>query len=65
MSGMILWLFVIFSGLAAGAGLYEMRINVPRWFPRHDGVVAFDAEAMGADDAGRRFWAVVRVRLRC
>ena len=32
MSDGVLWLFVIFSGLAAGAGLYEARINVPRWF---------------------------------
>jgi hypothetical protein len=59
MSDAILWLFVIFSGLAAGAGLYEMRINVPRWFPRRGGVVAVDADAMSADDAGRRFWAFV------
>jgi len=58
-SDVILWLFVIFSGLAAGAGLYEMRINVPRWFPRRGGVVVVDAEAMGADDPGRRFWAFV------
>jgi Domain of unknown function (DUF1772) len=59
MSDGILWLFVMFSGLAAGAGLYEMRINVPRWFPRRDGVVAVDAAAMSGDDAGRRFWAFV------
>jgi hypothetical protein len=58
-SDVILWLFVIFSGLAAGAGLYEMRINVPRWFPRRGGVMVVDAEAMGADDPGRRFWAFV------
>lgn len=56
----LLRLFVVFSGLAAGAGLYEMRINVPRWF-RHDGDlgVRVDAEAMRTDDSGRRFWAFV------
>ncbi len=48
MSDVILWLFVIFCGLAAGAGLYEMRINVPRWFPRRGGVVVVDAEATPA-----------------
>lgn len=59
MSETILWLFVIVSGLAVGAGLYEMRINIPRWFPRKDGVVSIDAAAMAADDPGRRFWAFV------
>jgi hypothetical protein len=59
MSDLILWLFVIFGGLAAGAGLYEMRINVPRWFPASRGAVTVDAAAMSADDPGRRFWAFV------
>lgn len=56
----LLWLFVVFSGLAAGAGLYETRINVPRWFTRrgHSGVTV-DADAMRADDSGRRFWVYV------
>ncbi len=53
----LLWLFVIFSGLAVGAGLYEMRINVPRWFRRSDrSGMQIDAAAMRADDSGRRFW---------
>jgi hypothetical protein len=59
MSDAILWLFVIFSGVAVGAGFYEMRINVPRWFPKRDGVVTVDAGAMNGDDPGRRFWAFV------
>ncbi|HEY0377753.1 MAG TPA: hypothetical protein VGC87_12580 [Pyrinomonadaceae bacterium] len=27
----LLWLFVIFSGIVIGAGLYEMRVTVPLW----------------------------------
>ena len=56
----VLWLFVIFSGIAAGAGLYEMRINVPRWFTPVDAVaVRVDAAAMTTDDSGRRFWGYI------
>jgi hypothetical protein len=43
---MLLWLFVIVAGLAVGAGLYEMRINVPRWFRRSGATgIQIDAEA--------------------
>jgi hypothetical protein len=56
----VLWLFVIFGGIAVGAGLYEMRITVPRWFPRAAGsTIRVDADAMRTDDAGRRFWVFV------
>lgn len=50
-----LWLFVIVLGIAFGAGLYETRINVPRWMP--DGT--WDAAAARLDDTGLRFWAFV------
>jgi len=54
----LLWLFVMFGGIAVGAGLYEMRINVPRWFaPRSPTPV--NVSAIQADDSGRRFWAFV------
>ncbi|HXE57825.1 MAG TPA: anthrone oxygenase family protein [Gemmatimonadales bacterium] len=60
---MLLWLFVVFSGIAAGAGLYETRIVVPRWFVRTAEVgprgIRVDAEAMRTLDPGRRFWAFV------
>ncbi len=60
LSEILLWLFVIFSGLAIGAGLYEMRIVVPRWFSRRSGFgIQINSEAMRADDSGRRFWAFV------
>lgn len=56
----VLWLFVIFGGIAVGAGLYEMRVNVPRWFtPAGGSAASVNVEAITTDDAGRRFWAYV------
>ena len=56
----VLWLFVIFGGIAVGAGLYEMRVNVPRWFtPAGGSSASVNVEAITTDDAGRRFWAYV------
>jgi len=54
----LLWLFVIFGGIAVGAGLYEMRINVPRWLAPHS-PTPVNVSALQADDPGRRFWAFV------
>lgn len=55
-----LWLyaFVVNLGIVLGAGLYEARINVPRW----RGLLgtagaAWHAEQAILDDSGRRFWA--------
>ena len=56
----VLWLFVIFSGIAVGAGLSEMRVNVPRWFTRVSGsTLSVNVDAINTDDSGRRFWAYV------
>jgi len=56
----LLWLFVIFSGIAVGAGLYETRINVPRWFASATGsATCVNVDAIRSDDSGRRFWAYV------
>lgn len=56
----VLWLFVIFSGIAVGAGLYEMRVNVPRWFTSGSSSARpVDVDAITTDDSGRRFWAYV------
>ena len=56
----LLWLFVIFSGIAVGAGLYEARINVPRWFaPAAGSAMDINVDAIRSDDSGRRFWAYV------
>jgi len=56
----LLWLFVIVCGIAAGAGLYEARISVPRWFAIAAGsAMRVDVDAIRSDDSGRRFWAFV------
>jgi hypothetical protein len=56
----LLWLFVVFSGIAVGAGLYEMRITVPQWFSRSsESGIRVNSEAMRSMDAGRRFWVYV------
>jgi len=46
----VLWLFVVFLGVAFGAGVYESRIQVPQWRNSPPGQWA---------DTGRRFWAFV------
>jgi hypothetical protein len=52
--------FVIFHGIAFGAGLYEQRVVVPRWMGRSsDGAPYLDSNAMRIDDTGRRFWGFV------
>ena len=56
----VLVLFVIFHGVAFGAGLYEQRVVVPRWMGMSpDGARYLHPEAMRADDSGRRFWGFV------
>jgi len=56
----LLWLFVVISGIAVGAGLYEMRVNLPRWFTVERGtVIRVNLDAIRSDDSGRRFWALV------
>jgi hypothetical protein len=55
-----LWLFVIYAGIAFGAGLYEMRIIVPQRFPTSEGPrFRVDSDAMRRTDTGRKFWAYV------
>jgi hypothetical protein len=56
----VLWLFVINLGIAFGAGLYEGRIVVPRWFsPSGISGYRWNAEAARRDNVGLRFWAYV------
>lgn len=56
----LLWLFVIFLGIAFGAGIYEERIVVPRWLnSSKDSGRGWNADAARRDDTGRRFWAFV------
>jgi Domain of unknown function (DUF1772) len=46
----VLWLFVVFLGVAFGASIYESRIEIPRWrnLPPNEWT-----------DTGRTFWAFV------
>lgn len=54
----LLWLFVINLGIAFGAGIYEARIELPRWLDsaRSPG---FDAPEARAANTGLRFWMFV------
>src|SRR6266516_4070371 len=49
---MLLWLFIIFLGIAFGAGLYESRVVVPIW-------TSDPPTSLGSPDSGHRFWAFV------
>lgn len=56
----LLWLFVLNLGIACGAGLYETRLVLPRWFSRSaTGEYRVDGEAMRQFDSGLKFWAFV------
>src|SRR5438128_425435 len=51
-----LWLFVIFLGIAFGAGIYEGRIRVCRWLScSEDSGRHWNAGEARRDDTGRRF----------
>src|SRR5262245_11439781 len=53
-------LFLMNLGTAFGAGLYEHRIVVPKWFSRSaSGGLRWNADAVRQDDTGRKFWAFV------
>src|SRR5687767_598266 len=58
-AALVLWLFVIFLGIAFGAGVYEHRIVVPRWSASAELGGHWNAEAVRQDDTGRRFWGFV------
>lgn len=49
---MLLWPFVIFLGIAFGAGLYESRVVVPLW-------TSDPPASLASPDSGHRFWAFV------
>lgn len=56
----LLWAYVINLGIACGAGLYESRIEAPRWLSRGpDGTLRWHREAAAEADVGLRFWAFV------
>jgi hypothetical protein len=60
-STVLLWLFVIYLGVAFGAGIYEARIKVADWLAKspQDSSYHWNSAAARGDDVGRRFWAFV------
>lgn len=59
MTNAIVWLLVVFTGIAFGAGIYEARVEVPQWFGITDGVIVWEAATAAAADPGLKFWAFV------
>ena len=58
-SEILLWLFTINLGIAFGAGLYETRIILPRWFIKSENRFLVNNKAMNETDTGRKFWGFV------
>jgi hypothetical protein len=59
-AAVLLWLFIIFLGIACGAGLYEHRIVLPQWLSTSAETGShWNADAARQHDTGRRFWAFV------
>jgi hypothetical protein len=54
-----LWLFVINLGIAFGAGIYETRIEAPRWLHSTKTPTGFDAREARVANSGLRFWMYV------
>lgn len=56
----LLWLFVINLGIAFGAGLYESRIEFPRWLSSSaTSSLQWNAEAARQANTGLNFWVYV------
>ena len=51
----VLWLFVIDLGIAFGAGLYESRVEAPRWV-RSTKASGFDGREARVVNSGMKFW---------
>ncbi|MPR36139.1 DUF1772 domain-containing protein [Salmonirosea aquatica] len=58
-SEILLSLFILNLGTAFGAGLYETKIVLPRWFHKTTDGYRVNAAAMRDLDSGRSFWAFV------
>jgi hypothetical protein len=57
---LLLLLFIINLGTAFGAGLYETKIILPRWFPKAaTSGYSINVAVMQQTDVGRSFWAFV------
>jgi hypothetical protein len=59
-SKILLWLFVLNLGIAFGAGIYESRIEFPRWLsPSAGSSFQWNAEAARQANTGLNFWVYV------
>jgi hypothetical protein len=57
---MLLWAYVINLGIALGAGLYESRIEAPRWLTGSEAAgYQWNRGAAVEANVGLRFWAFV------
>ncbi len=54
----LLWLFVIDLGIAFGAGIYELKVEAPRWVRSTRGS-GLDGREARAVNSGMRFWTWV------
>ena len=60
MTTLLLALFILNLGTAFGAGLYETKIVLPKWFHKSAGAgYSVNTAAMQELDSGRTFWAFV------
>jgi len=55
----LLWLLVIFTGIAAGAGIYEARVMFPLWLTATGDTLVWHASVAANSDPGLKFWAFV------
>ena len=56
----LLWLFIINLGTTFGAGVYETRIILPRWYNRLPGSgYTVNVKELTETDTGRKFWVFV------
>lgn len=55
----VLWLFVLFLGITFGAGLYEIRVEIPQWLTMTNAGYVWNGAAAKGADPGMRFWAFV------
>jgi hypothetical protein len=56
----LLWMFVVFSGIAIGGGIYEVRVVYPNWM--HSSTpetLARRLSESGQMNAGRHFWPFI------
>ncbi|MBL7920369.1 MAG: DUF1772 domain-containing protein [Bacteroidia bacterium] len=58
-SDISLQLFLMFLGIAFGAGIYEARVVLPLWFNKINGKYSANYENLAEIDSGRKFWGFI------